>query len=653
MKIYDNNLRYLKKNSLQIYDIITKEKDLYEVKISDLKEQDNCIVEKGEIKCYLHSIYDKIAECKKSLSQVNENTGTLILFGVGYGHVFRYLKKNALNIKHVIIIEPNIQLFKRFLKFNKIESLLKSIPKISFIVNKPAEEVALALEQMIGEAINTNIQFVNSITYVTLFNDYYNKMSKHIVEVLRRIRMNTSTDFHNTYRLLVNVMKNLKVQGYKMNRLSELLEKTPVIIVSAGPSLNKNMSILEEAKNKAVVIAVGTAIEILEQNNITPHFRAAFSPHVDTTIFKKLKNCDVPLIYTNNLYFDILPEYSGPKFRLIADSDILSRYVYDKAKIENKLVISELSIANIIFEYLCNIGCNDIILIGQDLAYKDNTMYAQGAINNINVNFETAGLIKDKDSEGKEIYTDSKFMGMRDALVRSMNRYQVDSQAVTNTSEGGLYIPSTTYMKLSDKLNKMEELCKLESEIQAIIQQEKNEQVDNLKDVVKVVYGIKKELQEIKEIAEERVTMLKKAVEMKDKGINPNEILKEYEKINKLEQNMLSIPFYDMVTKYQLHGNYSTTISAFKYDGGDQNKQVEALENILMRVGVELKSYFEIFEAVLSEYNDNFIEFNLLSQEEMNKLQNEEVCEVKEKIQEERLGILGLQGVYEEVTEKE
>lgn len=646
MKIYDNNLRYLKNNLSQIYDIVTKQKDLYEVKITDLIEQNNSIIEKENTKCYLHSAYDKMSECEKMLSQVDENTETLILFGIGYGHVFKFIKQKSLNIKHVIIIEPNIQLFKRFLKLNKIESLLKFIHKISFIINSEPEVASTALEQIILGAINTNIQFVYSITYRTLFNEYYNKMSNHILEILRRMRMNTSTSFTNTYKLLVNVMKNLKIQGYPVNKLSQLLEKTPVIIVSAGPSLNKNMSILKEAKNKAIVIAVGTAIEILEQNNITPHFRAAFSPNVDTTIFKKLKNYDVPLIYTNNLYFDILPEYLGPKFRLIAEGDVLSRYVYNKAEIENKIVISELSIANVIFEYLCNIGCKDITLIGQDLAYKNNTMYADGAINNINVKANTFGLIKDKDSEGNEIYTDSKFMSMRDALVRSMTRNKRHKETVTNASEGGLNIPNTIYMKLEDKLSGMCELNNIEFEIKQIIEQEQNEQVKNIKNIVQVVYGIKKDIQKIKEIAEKRVNMLRKAVEMREKGIKANQILKEYEKINRLEKEMLSISFYDQVTKYQLQGNYSTTISAFKYDGKDKNKQVEALESILMRVGVELMSYFEIYEAVISEYVEYFKEFNLLSEEEIISLQKEEVCEVQEQIPED------IQGMSEVIYDK-
>lgn len=646
MEIYNKNLRYLKRNSLQIYDIVTKQKDLYKVKITDLSKRENCIVEKEDIKCYLHSVYDKMSECEKMLSQVNESTGTLILFGLGYGHIFKYLKQNPLNIEHIIIIEPNIQLFKRFLQVNKIENLLKFILKISFIINSTPEAASEALEQMIEEAINTNIQFIYSITYRTLFNEYYNKMNNHIVEILRKTRMNTRTNYVNTYKLIVNVMKNLKIQGYAVNGLNKLLEKTPVIIVSAGPSLNENIHILEEAKSKAVVIAVGTAIEILEQNNITPHFRAAFSPHVDTTIFKKLKNYDVPLIYTNNLYFDILPEYSGHKFRLIADGDMLSRYVYYKAGIENKIVISELSIANIIFEYLCSIGCKDIILVGQDLAYQDNTMYAKGAMENITVASNAYGLIKDKDSEGNEVYTDTKFMGMRDALVRSMNRHKGEGRIVTNTSEGGLCIPHTKYMRLSDKLNKMSYLNNIEIEIQQIIEEEQKDQNDNLKSIVRVVYDIKEELKKIKAISEERVNMLRKAVEMRDEGINPNRILKEYGKINKLEQNMLAIPFYDQVTKYQLHGNYSTTISAFKYNGKDQNKQVEAVESILMRVGVELISYFEIFEAVISEYNEYFREFDLLSSEEIALLEKEEACQGYEEMQE------GLQGISREAYEK-
>lgn len=613
--IYEKNLRYLKRASSEIYNMIIEGKPIYELEVIDFEKTDNAIILKNDKKCYLHSIYNQNLEYEKMLSLVNENTKTLIIFGIGYGNIFKYIKNLNLQIEHIIIIEPSLQIFKKFLHAIKIESLTKYITKISFIINQTPEATAESIEQIISESINTHIQFVYSITYRTIFKEYFEIMSKHIVNIIRGIKMNTLTNFINTYPLLVNVTKNLKIEGYSVLELSELLKNNPVIMVSAGPSINKNIHILEKAKEKAIVIAVGTAIEILEQNNITPHFRAAFSPTLDLTIFKKLKNYEVPLIYMNNLYHDILPEYIGPKFRLLSHSDVYSKYVYNKLGIENKTVISELSIANIIFEYLCSIHCKEIILIGQDLAYQGNKMYAEGAINNIEVTENTEGLIKELNTEGKTVFTDYKFKGMRDSLVRSIKRYNRDKKTVINTSEGGLAIPNTTYVKLADKLKSMNNLDYIDIEIQKIIENE-NKKERYFEEIIREMYDIKKQVNEIKKIANKRIELIRKVVEMKELGISKNDILKEYEKINKLELEMLKIDFYNEVVKYQLQGNYNTVIAAFKYDGIDQSKQIEALESILMRVGVELMSYFEIFEALMSEFEIEFEQFGLLEKKE-------------------------------------
>lgn len=609
MTVYEKNLKYLEKNLKQIYDELQFD-DKFDIYIED--DEANGIVKLGEKKCYVHSVYDKFNEMEEMLKDINEQTKTLIIFGVGYGHVFSYIKSNNFNIEHVIVIEPSIKLFKKFLENKKVEDILNFIPKISFIVGKEPSNTAEALEEIVKNSINTHIGFVYNITYRTLFDVYYKKMAIHIVEVIGGMRSNVSTAYTNTYRVLVNTMKNLDIDAFGIKNLSLLFKELPVLIVSPGPSLNKYIGRLEEMKNRAIIIAVGTAVEVLDKNNIKPHFRAAFSPHVDTTIFKELKDYDIPLIYMNNLYFDILPDYSGPKFRMISHSDIFSQYVYNKLGIEFDTVISELSIANIIFEYLCSIGCPKIMLIGQDLAYKENSMYADGAINNIKIDKDTYGIVKEKDVLGNDVYTDSKFLRMRDALVRSMMRNYVDGDRVINLSDGGLEIPNTKYIEFEKQIADMDEIINLEDSITNLIEKENMNKSDNKELIKNFIYEMKEQLEEVKKISQKRVEMLKKVVKMKSDNKSSTKILREYEKINQLEHKMLEIPFYNEVMKHQLDGNYNTTISAFKYEGQDPKKQIDALESILVRVGVELMTYFEIMEVLIEEKINP--EFNIESE---------------------------------------
>ena len=84
------------------------------------------------------------------------------------------------------------------------------------------------------------------------------------------------------------------------------------------------------------------------------------------------------MFYIRKNYHDILPNYEGPKFRLISESNTLSRYAYDYKNIPFDTVITELSIANTMFEFCVSSGAEEVVFIGQDLAYVDMKMYAEG-----------------------------------------------------------------------------------------------------------------------------------------------------------------------------------------------------------------------------------------------------------------------------------
>ena len=81
---------------------------------------------------------------------------------------------------------------------------------------------------------------------------------------------NTYDFFKEEY--IINPFKNMAVmkKSYLSSELNSVIPKDiPVIIVSAGPSLDRNIDVLKQVKGHALIFAVDTAIKYLLQMEIS------------------------------------------------------------------------------------------------------------------------------------------------------------------------------------------------------------------------------------------------------------------------------------------------------------------------------------------------------------------------------------------------
>ena len=74
----------------------------------------------------------------------------------------------------------------------------------------------------------------------------------------------------NGIRNYAHVANNLMIGD-----LDKAFSGLPLIVVGAGPSLSKNISLLQKAKGKAIVVAVNRTLRSLQNAGIHPHFTIA------------------------------------------------------------------------------------------------------------------------------------------------------------------------------------------------------------------------------------------------------------------------------------------------------------------------------------------------------------------------------------------
>ena len=240
------------------------------------------------------------------------------------------------------------------------------------------------------------------------------------------------------------------------------------IIVSPGPSLEKNIELLKDVKGRAVIICVLHALRDLQISGVDPDIVVHVDPRDLKTVNSK-KNGKVKSLW--NQWIDgndlskvnlVVSNYQRPNmFEVSAKNviwmssglpigELLPIDVFDYERVGG-------SVSHAAFDLAVELGCTSIALVGQDLAFsKDGANYTKHA--------DLGEISKDKRAEKLKAYGDDvETKGWNNQNVISNNTFIAFGKAfesfarelngkdiaLFNCSEGGLYIEGFEHCKLS------------------------------------------------------------------------------------------------------------------------------------------------------------------------------------------------------------
>ncbi|MFZ5353320.1 MAG: motility associated factor glycosyltransferase family protein, partial [Bacillota bacterium] len=243
----------------------------------------------------LHSAYDPNKEAEKWIEKYDlKYKDSLAILGVGAGYHIEALVRKYPN-KNKIIIEPNKELFIKLIKNSDVSDILKADNTL-FIVSDNSEEIAkYFLGLRLGGQID-NIEFMELISYERLYRDWWQNFKQEFIKYTKLYQINLHTSVLFKKEWFLNFCENAKVfsESVTFDNYKDVFKDIPAIIVSAGPSLNKNIELLKNIKDKAIIISCGSAINILESRGIVPHVMAGIDPGKDQSkIFGSVKSQDI------------------------------------------------------------------------------------------------------------------------------------------------------------------------------------------------------------------------------------------------------------------------------------------------------------------------------------------------------------------------
>lgn len=265
-------------------------------------------------------------------------------------------------------------------------------------------------------------------------------------------------------------------KGYLGNSLYNKFKNIPAIICGAGPSLAKNIDVLKQLKDRALIFAGGSTMNGLNAAHMNPHFGLGIDPN-EEHITRIIMNTafEVPFLYRGRLLHNALNLIHGDKIYITGSSGYsIAKYFEESCGIEGEDIEEGCNVINFSLAIAASMGCNPIILVGVDLAYSNNQSYTPGMINHpIYREFKTKAYAEEViyrlDIYGNTVPTLWKWI--LESLWFSEFAEKHPEITIINATEGGLGfagIPNMTLSEVKEKYldQQIAISCRLFAEIQ-------------------------------------------------------------------------------------------------------------------------------------------------------------------------------------------
>ncbi|MEG3593312.1 MAG: 6-hydroxymethylpterin diphosphokinase MptE-like protein [Pseudomonadota bacterium] len=321
-----------------------------------------------------YELNDPIASMAAHLETcINRLQGIMVClgFGLGYAPLMLVKQKNYVS-RSIVIIEPDPEVLLCAFKTLDCRTILES-EDILMLVGFELDEISPAVQNHIfqnNRLINAkNLQIVDLPAAVETNGEYYleavKRVTSSVYEGVKFVGNCPNDALQGLDNTLSNALTHIKAPG--LNQLSGVCAGMPGIVVASGPSLDKNVHLLKGLENHAVICSADASLRHLLRRNLKPHLIACMERLDETALlFQNLDPTDyqdVSMVAAPVIHHKTYEAYEGPIISTEREYGYQDLIAFDKGRLAPGP-----SAGNYAFRILRYLGCDPIILIGQDLA---------------------------------------------------------------------------------------------------------------------------------------------------------------------------------------------------------------------------------------------------------------------------------------------
>ena len=195
----------------------------------------------------------------------------------------------------------------------------------------------------------------------------------------------------------------------------------PALVVSAGPSLDENLALVDGAAERGLVIAVDTAVKPLLGRGVEPHIVVAVDPRE-----RNVHNVEGAALERSLLVAEVsvhprlLSAASSAAARTLVVADNAVGGVLESLGAGLVRLPMLGSVATAAFELACRVEADPIVFFGQDLAFTGGKEYCSNlSAGSVAPAFESEHRVED-DLHGRPVGTTTRLQCFRDYLETRM-----------------------------------------------------------------------------------------------------------------------------------------------------------------------------------------------------------------------------------------
>lgn len=470
----NNNLFHQNLQVIKAYDEF-----LYEaVKAYDSESMDHSMAEienatdgseiikytKNDYEWYFNSRYEPKRVVEQWINNLGkiESIATITMFGLGNGMILEELLKRTPSGVIVMIYEPSIDIFMKMMTRIDLSLLGKRV----FILVKDINDVFL---ESIVEALVTyeNLsvcKFLGHPNYWTCFPNEAKTYIERLQTVIKHVEVNNNTKLRLSERYYKNILMNMKFLKH-VSVIDQLICKVgveipvdlPVIIVSAGPSLKNNIKELKKVRGKAFLIATDSALNGMLLEGIVPDVFVTLDAIKSLQRFENEELRSIPLICTESSRWEVLDKHTGKKI-FINNAFGFGNLFLNEMGVSYQASNHGASVATFAYTIAMMMGFKTIILVGQDLAFTDNSRYYEKAkVEGCADTLDENKSIIVEDIHGGKVKTSRDLLIYKEWFEKQIK--ECPEMEIIDATEGGAKICGSIIRTLSDTI---EDKCRIE-----------------------------------------------------------------------------------------------------------------------------------------------------------------------------------------------
>ena len=402
------------------------------------------ILQRNGIERHLGSCFDGIyaASCWAD-NYISKRTENVIVFGMGDCQIILELLNRVPG--KLLVYEPEPLVYQQMKTSALYKKAVKN-RKVAFFCEDCLIDLEKSIKTLLDDDWVERTLLVSHPGYQDWYEQEFNALQNICQWVCDDITFMRAPLKRFTESMLRNQIANISRMsgGIPLRRLKKGWNPDlPIILVSAGPSLEKNVEELKNVCGRALIWCADAALPTLLAHDIIPDLVASVDSSKNMNCFSDSRSFFIPLLGSSNTRKEILAQSKSKIIWGYDHEQILM--MMKRAGIPLPHIPYYLGVSTAMYAAAVELGTKRIIFVGQDLAFADSgESHVRGR--------DESGLQTKKYEiegyKGGTVLSRMDWIEFKKWFEKMILLYP--DTVVINATEGGAYIHGTKQQALAD-----------------------------------------------------------------------------------------------------------------------------------------------------------------------------------------------------------